>query len=106
MIYHYLHAVCNHRFTGFLLFLSAGDEAPASRAHTSATPPNGQTNNHDNLLPPHAPFFDVEAAEKRFHVPATSLLALSTSDDVAGTCKHFPAPSPSAKCYIMTPLHE
>ena len=41
-------------------------------------------------------FADVEDTEKHLHAPAMSLEALSTSDGVAGTWKHFPASSTSA----------
>jgi hypothetical protein len=42
-------------------------------------------------------FADVEDAEKRFHVPATSSEALSTSDSDAGTQRRFSASYTLAK---------
>ena len=47
---------------------------------------------------------DMEAAEKRFHVPATSSDGASASNDVAGTWKCFPAAFLSATHSFITPL--
>ena len=57
--------------------------------------------------PPHDPnahITDVGDAERRFHVLATPLEVLGTSDDVAGTWKHFSASSTSAKIlHVISP---
>jgi hypothetical protein len=58
--------------------------------------------------PPHNPnahIADVEDAERRFHVPVTSLEVLSASDNVAGPWKRFSASFTLAKCFYTTPLH-
>jgi len=71
--------------------------------HTHTSPPQIMT-----MPPPHNPnahVADVEDAERRFHVPATSLEVLGASDDVAEPWKHFSASFTSAKCFYTTSLH-
>ena len=64
---------CKRLFTGFFLFLSSGNKPPNSThtthpRHHQTAKPTATTTPHD----PHTHVADVEAAEKRFHVPATS----------------------------------
>jgi hypothetical protein len=96
---------CKHRPTMLFIFLSSGTRhhppTPARpRHHQTAKPTATTTPCH-----PHPYFANIEVAEKRFHVSATSLLALSASDDIAGTWRHFSAAFSSAKCYVTVPLH-
>ena len=68
--------------------------------HQTAKPTSTTTPCH-----PHTHIADVEVAEKWLHILATLFLALSASDNVAGTWRHFSKAFSSAKCYVMVPLH-
>ena len=90
---------------GFFRFLSSGNQTPPRTHHTSTPRPNGQTDGHDNLTTTPTPMSPTWKWLKSASMSRQRRrMALSASNDVAGTWKHFSAASSSALYSPITPL--